>query len=170
MKMITRILFRSLFITFLLLIPGIECVEGSDKGKDVFSWSDKDRSERGREEEGVKRLFDQVTFPQTYKRSDAGGEWVEGGSGLSLFYANEDIVSIGVRGAWSEEFSVNMVTSPHTGSFEAVDWTTLRAYQLSYSMSYMPGFFSCTQLLTITPRYMMVNCLDEDLVVTQKVE
>jgi hypothetical protein len=56
-----------------------------------------------------------VTFQQTYKRGDAGKEWIEGGSGLSLFYADEDIVSVGIQGTWSEEFSINMVKNPHTG-------------------------------------------------------
>jgi hypothetical protein len=56
----------------------------------------------------------------------------------------------------------------YTGSFEVVDWSTLRAYQLTYSMAYMPGLFSSTQLVTIMPRYMLVNCLEEIVMVVQK--
>jgi hypothetical protein len=69
---------------------------------------------------------------------------------------------------WSEEFSINMVSSPHRGSFEIIDWESMRAYQLSYSMKYMPGLFSSTQLLTITPRYCIVNCLEEEIMVVQR--
>jgi hypothetical protein len=84
-------------------------------------------------------------------------------------YTNmKDVVSIGVQGTWSEEFSINMVKNPHTGSFEVVDWSTLRAYQLTYTMAYMPGLFSSTQLVTIMPRYMIVNCLEEIVMVGQK--
>lgn len=37
-----------------------------------------------------------------------------------------------------------------------IDWNTSKAYQLSYTMSYMPGIFNATQMLTITPRYVCV--------------
>jgi hypothetical protein len=46
-----------------------------------------------------------------------------------------------------------MNSSPHTGSFESVDYESMRAYQLSYTLGYMPGLFIGTQMLTITPRY-----------------
>ena len=103
----------------------------------------------------IRRVFEEVTFDRTYKRTNASRSWIEGGNGLSLFHAEEDVVSIGVKmgEVWGEEFSIDMASSPHRGSFEAVDWDTMRAYQLSYTVSYMPGLFCNTQLLTITPRY-----------------
>jgi hypothetical protein len=102
----------------------------------------------------IRRVFEEVTFDRTYNRTHASRSWIEGGNGLSLFHAEEDVVSIGVKmgEVWGDEFSIDMTSSPHRGSFEAVDWETMRAYQLSYTISYMPGLFCNTQLLTITPR------------------
>ena len=54
-----------------------------------------------------------------------------------------------------------MVNSPRTGSFEAIDSETFRAYQLSYSMSFMPGIFCGTQMVTITPRCVYARFYDE---------
>jgi hypothetical protein len=118
----------------------------------------------------IRRVYEEIMFDHTYQRDFGGQSWIEGANGLTLFNADEDVVSIGVKMGtiWSEEFSINMVTSPHQGSFEAVDWESLRAYQLSYSMSYMPGLFSSTQLLTITPRYCIVNCLEASIMVVQR--
>ena len=33
-----------------------------------------------------------------------------------------------------------------------MDWDSMRAYQLSYSMTYLPGLFNRTQMLTVMPR------------------
>ena len=45
----------------------------------------------------IKRLFEEVTFHKTYKPSAAGKCWVDGGNGLAMFYADNDVVSVGVR-------------------------------------------------------------------------
>jgi hypothetical protein len=118
----------------------------------------------------IRRVYEEIMFDHTYQRDFGGQSWIEGANGLTLFNADEDVVSIGVKMGtiWSEEFSINMVTSPHQGSFEAVDWESLKAYQLSYSMCQMPGLFSSTQLLTITPRYCIVNCLEASIMVVQR--
>ena len=67
----------------------------------------------------IKRLFEEVTYRQTYKRSAAGKCWTEGGNGLAMFYTDNDVVSVGVRmgKVWSDEFSINMNTNPHQGLY-----------------------------------------------------
>ena len=66
----------------------------------------------------IKRLFEEVTYRQTYKRSAAGKCWTDGGNGLAMFYTDNDVVSVGVRmgKVWSDEFSINMNTNPHQGA------------------------------------------------------
>ena len=67
----------------------------------------------------IKRLFEEVTYRQTYKRSAAGKCWTDGGNGLAMFYTDNDVVSVGVRSGkvWSDEFSINMNTNPHQGVY-----------------------------------------------------
>ena len=100
------------------------------------------------------RMFEEISFDDNYNKSEIDSYWVEGGNGLSLYHSEDDIVSIGLKGGsiWGDELNINMMTSSPTGSFEVIDWDSMRSYQLSYSMSIMPGLFSNTQLLTITPR------------------
>ena len=99
-------------------------------------------------------MFEEISFDKNYKCSDTSNCWIEGGNGLSLFHAEDNIVAIGLKGGsvWSDDFNIDLMTSSPTGSFEIVDWDSMRSYQLSYSMSMMPGAFNNTQLLTITPR------------------
>ena len=102
----------------------------------------------------LKKLYEEVTYNSTYDRTRASLNWIEGGSGVTLYHAVDDNVSVGLLSGevWSDEFNIDMTTSPHTGSFEVVDWVTMKAYQLSYSICHMPGLFSFTQMLTITSR------------------
>ena len=105
-------------------------------------------------DESLRRMFDEIFFEENYKGSDSSNSWIEGGNGFSLFHAEDNIVAVGLKGGsiWSDDFNIDMMTSSPTGSFEIVDWDSMRSYQLSYSMSMMPGVFNNTQLLTITPR------------------
>ena len=115
-------------------------------------------------------LLDQVTFDERYERLQSCQAWIDGGEGKCMFYAGDDVISIGLNGgsAWSEDIRISMTSSSLKGSFEAVDWDSLRAYQLSYQMRYMPGLFTNTQQITITPRYSIVNLTDEELLVVQR--
>lgn len=62
-------------------------------------------------------MFYNFSYDLFLSFSTSGKSWIEGGNGLSLFSAEEGVVSIGVKGGtvWSEEFSIDMVTSPPQG-------------------------------------------------------
>lgn len=115
-------------------------------------------------------MLDQVTFEERYDRLTSGRDWVRGGNGMCMLYAGDDVVAVGLKQgtAWSDDIRISMTSSSLKGSFEVVDWDTLRAYQLSYQMRYMPGLFTNTQQITITPRYCIVNLMDEELMVVQR--
>ena len=108
------------------------------------------------EKSTIRKYFDEITFNETFQRLHGSNSWVEGGNDVSLFHTTEDILSIGVQSSeytvWSEDFSVDMVTCAHTGSFEVLDWETMKAYQLTYTVTQMPGVYCNTQLLTVVPR------------------
>lgn len=115
-------------------------------------------------------MLEQVTFEERYERLNTSKAWIEGEGGMCMFYAGDDVIAIGVNGgtAWSDDIRISMTSSSFKGSFEVVDWDTLRAYQLSYQMRYMPGLFTNTQQITVTPRYCIVNLMDEELLVVQR--
>ena len=45
----------------------------------------------------IQRLFDEVTFDSSYKRTDANNCWVDGGNGVALFHSDDDLVTVGVQ-------------------------------------------------------------------------
>ena len=108
------------------------------------------------EKQSIRQYYEEVTFNETFQRIDGSSSWIEGGNDVSLYHAAEDIVSVGVQTSdctvWSDDFSVDMVTCARTGSLEVLDWDTMKAYQLTYTLSQMPGVYCTTQLLTIVPR------------------
>ena len=108
------------------------------------------------EKQSIRQYYEEVTFNETFQRINGSSSWIEGGNDVSLYHTAEDIVSIGVQTSdctvWSDDFSVDMVTCARTGSLEVLDWDTMKAYQLTYTLSQMPGVYCTTQLLTIVPR------------------
>ena len=120
------------------------------KGKDQTLTRNND------DKQSIRQYYEEVTFNETFQRVYGSSSWIEGGNDVSLYHTTEDIVSIGVQTSdctvWSDDFSVDMVTCARTGSLEVLDWDTMKAYQLTYTVSQMPGVYCSTQLLTIVPR------------------
>lgn len=120
----------------------------------------------------VLSIFDQVNFDKSYSREVAHSSWTRGGNELTLFSAIDDIIAVGVGSesflSFSDDININLAKSSASDSFEITEVSTLKAYQLSYSIKNMPGIFCNTQLVTFVPRYCIVNCLDEPLMVLQK--
>jgi len=115
-------------------------------------------------------FFSQIAFHNSYNRDLANSCWQDGGGGLCLFHSGDDTMAIGVRNgqAWSEELGITMANVTHTESFEVVDTATNEAFQLTYSMRYLPGLFSRTQEIIVMPRFCVVNLMDEELMVVQR--
>jgi hypothetical protein len=106
----------------------------------------------------------------SFDQGEADQCWTEGSDGLSLFYAFDSVLTVGVnRGAvWSEEISVDTSKNAASkGSLEIESPATHMCYQLSYSLSHLPGLFHETQLVTFMPRYCVLSCLEEVLFVSQ---
>ena len=47
--------------------------------------------------DALRKLFEEVTFDESYKPSNNDENWIKGGNGLSLFCSEGNIVSVGVK-------------------------------------------------------------------------
>jgi hypothetical protein len=96
--------------------------------------------------------------------------WVHGKKGMTLFSTYDGNVSIGLKQGtiWSPHGINLKVLGTAKGPFEIIDPKAKKAYQLAYNIVPMPGIFSRTKVLTIMPRYCIVNCSDEALEIKQK--
>ena len=47
--------------------------------------------------DALRKMFEEVTFDQSYKQSNNDENWIKGGNGLSLFCSEGNIVSVGVK-------------------------------------------------------------------------
>jgi hypothetical protein len=66
-------------------------------------------------------------------------------------------------GAWSKPLDVEGLVD--RGVFDVPGKET--SYDLSLTVSVCPGVFGLTKLVMVTPRFMLVNCLDEEVMVRQ---
>ena len=117
---------------------------------------------------GIQNVLVSLNFEKYFDDSSIANCWVQGGNGLTLFCPESETVQIGVhRGAiFSEELKIGL-NRPAVGSFEVMDSETHRAYQLTYRIEPMLGNFSCTRLMYVMPRYVIVNCIEEVLEIRQ---
>eukprot|EP01041_Mallomonas_annulata_P001683 gene1683-3255_t len=117
----------------------------------------------------VFELLEQVPSDTNVKREEAQSSWLMGGNGLTMFFAADGNIAIGInRGvAWCEQVHTQLISSSK-GLFEAIDRRTGRGYQLAYSLSSMPGIFRRTQVVTVMPRFCIVNCMDEAIEIRQQ--
>lgn len=114
-------------------------------------------------------LVRQIMFVHTYDKSAADRCWIDGGQHLVLFHSFDDTVALGLGQGriWSDDISLNPTSQPK-GFFEIVDWNTMKEYQLCYTITSLPGLFGHTQILTVMPKYAIVNCIDEPIFISQK--
>jgi hypothetical protein len=96
--------------------------------------------------------------------------WVHGNKGMSLFSTADGIVSIGLNHGtvWTSKGINLRVLGTAKGPFDVHDQKLNKSYQLAYNIVPMPGIFYRTKVLTIMPRYCIVNCSDEPLEIRQR--
>ena len=132
---------------------------------------------------GIKKDVVNVAGLLLLDRSDAAVQnyWIEGSNGLSLFHSDDEKCMIGVPDAlssgtdttirrvgnskdkvWSDEIDLT-----HMSSSSLKMPVELNGFQFVYSVSTLPGLLSRTRLLTIMPRYCIINCMDEKIYVKQ---
>lgn len=152
---------KRMYSVFILSVP---------EDKAIGTWSENPGT--WNEKYDLLSLCDQVNFDKTYSRLDAHSCWTNGGNGLALFSSIDDTIAVGLGPdsclSFSDDININMSKSSASDSFEIIEIPSLKAYQLTYMVKNMPGTFCNTQLLTIVPRFCIVNCMDEPLMLLQK--
>jgi hypothetical protein len=121
--------------------------------------------------ESLDSVFRQLQFKDTYTRDLATRCWTEGSNNLSLMYTFDNTLTVGLcKGkVWSKEINIDTRRNAATkGSFEVDNVETGISYQLSYTLQALPGLYAETQLIYFMPRYCVLNCTEETLLVSQR--
>ena len=121
--------------------------------------------------------FDDATIvkyiTRTSYRKDAEesvkANWVSGGNGLVLFHSTDKVAMLGVNmgECWSDELSLSSVGTNTKSPFEVVDNKINKSYQLAYSITSLPGIFKSTDQVKIYSAFVIVNCMDIDVMLQQ---
>jgi len=96
--------------------------------------------------------------------------WIEGGKGVSLVNPVDDKVKFGMtnKDTWSELINLEEFGSAQLLPFDIKDFSSGILYQLAYKVSSAPGLFRSTNVITIVPRFCIVNCTREIIRLRQK--
>ena len=117
-----------------------------------------------------KPVLEQVTASCSDLEGLAQRSWCGGDNGIVLFNSENAKVHVSVnncRARTNHELKLKLLPTDK-GPFEIVDRESNIAWQLAYSVTPMPGIFSRTKVMTIMPRYCIVNCTGEALLIRQK--
>ena len=90
--------------------------------------------------------------------------WVSGNHGMTLFHTDENKVSIGLLNGqiWSEEISLENAENSYT-PINIIDKTNNVAFQVAYSLKRLPAIFSASQVLSIVPTFLLINCTSDTI-------
>ena len=105
-------------------------------------------------------MTEQIGFNYDYNEDC----WAEGGNSLCLFHTNDGNFNIGdsVAEHWSSNLTLDGLNNTKQ-SFEISNKSTKRKYMLSYDCKPLPGVFYRTKLVTVMPRFLIVNRMDEKI-------
>ena len=90
--------------------------------------------------------------------------WVHGDHGMTLFHADDNKIFIGLMHGqiWSEEISLEYAENSYT-PINIVDKGNNVAYQVAYSLKRLPAIFSTSQVLSIVPTFLLINCTSDTI-------
>lgn len=109
-----------------------------------------------------------------------GHQWSIGAEGMSLYFSKREKLALAIESLskstsfrklkgtvsnWMSPLDVSNVMPKTVISLEELSGT--RSFDLAVSITVCPGIFSRTKLITLLPRYEIVNLLNRELVVAQ---
>jgi len=108
-----------------------------------------------------------------------GHQWSIGMSGMSLYFSRRERISLSIesgvgsnrhssvslKSKWTSPMDISNVMPKTVFSVDEVGGS--RRFELAMSVTVAPGLFSRTKIITLIPRYQVVNLLKRDLVVAQ---
>lgn len=109
-----------------------------------------------------------------------GHQWTFGKDGMTLYFSRKEKVALSIeagttgRGTENETLVSSSWVSPMDISnvipktvFSVDESSGRRRFELAVSVTVCPSIFARTKLITLFPRYQIVNLLDDDLIVAQ---
>jgi hypothetical protein len=127
-------------------------------------------------------LQEEAKDPKMQKdMSIPGHQWPIGMSGMSLFFSDKYKFSMSIESGGVEEQFIKRKTKLRSKWISPMDVSIVipktvfsvdehggpRRFELAMSVMVCPGIFARTMLITLFPRYQIVNLLDRELVVAQ---
>eukprot|EP00977_Amphora_coffeiformis_P005612 scaffold1181_cov152-Amphora_coffeaeformis.AAC.4 len=108
-----------------------------------------------------------------------GHQWSIGAQGMSLFFSKREKLTLAIEtlgpgssrkpkgtvSTWISPLDISNVMPKTVISLDEVGGT--RSFDLAVSVTVCPGIFSRTKLITLLPRYQIVNLLNRELIVAQ---
>jgi SHR-binding domain of vacuolar-sorting associated protein 13 len=108
----------------------------------------------------------------------SGHEWSIGGSGMSLYFSQREKLTLsletgiddssavpGARSKWISPVDISNVIPKTVFSVDELNGP--RRFELAIHVTLCPGLFRRTKMITLLPRYLIVNLLHRELVVAQ---
>lgn len=109
-----------------------------------------------------------------------GHQWAIGKDGMTLYFSRKEKIALSIEGgtcgrgteketvvksSWVSPMDISNVI-PKT-IFSVDEYNGYRRFELAVSVNVCPSIFTRTKLITLYPRYQIVNLLGDDLIVTQ---
>eukprot|EP00981_Chlorochromonas_danica_P008515 scaffold2207_cov161-Ochromonas_danica.AAC.5 len=116
-------------------------------------------------------LIEEALFASQVSEKDIESCWIDGGNYATAFYSEDNLLVVKTTNeeSWSDQINIDTRSNSSTkGSFEIISYRNGLSYQLSYTMQNLPGLYHQTQLIKFMPRYCLLNCTDEPLLISQK--
>lgn len=100
-----------------------------------------------------------------------GHEWSFGSCGMILFFSRNEKIALSVEGetGWTPLIDVSTVMPESVKTTISIDQSRgTRRFELAFNITLCPSIFSRTRMITIFPRYQVVNLLEgESLYIAQ---
>jgi hypothetical protein len=126
-------------------------------------------------------LLKEDSRDQAMKRdmNTQGHQWSIGMSGMSLYFSVRERIALSIEtgagdGSYANTFIKSKWTSPMDVSnvmpktvFSVDELGGPRRFELAISVTVCPGVFSRTRMITLIPRYQIVNLMKRELVIAQ---
>lgn len=96
--------------------------------------------------------------------------WMNGAQGMTLFSCDQGLVDVGINkeSSWtSQSINVKEVAERSPIPFSITEVSTNTSYQLAYTVSPLPGIFFRSKVITVFPKFIIVNCVNASIRVRQ---
>lgn len=134
---------------------------------DLFSHSSFDQNDSSTSDNIINHLI----FSEYFDDEFSGLCWTEGYQNVTAFYSEDYSLKIKKNDneKWTNEIIANINrASQAEGDIDVRDSIVKKIYLLKYKLGILPGIFKKTNIITIIPRYCILNCINTNIFVKQE--